>query len=114
MKDLYECWFSQTGKPWLLNDEEHKVISVCHNVYGSTTNSELSKKAKLNLPAAQVGITIARLRMKKMINYEHIETGRMASGSGRYRIGLLGSYFGKALQGEDMGGFEIERLPNLP
>lgn len=91
-----------------LQEWEHKILTACYAFdHSSTTNSEIKIEAKVDMPAAAVGKIMARLRAAKLINYQHIETGRMAAGSGRYVLLVQNDYFGMVLPGE------CEHLPPL-
>ncbi len=59
------------------------------NSYGSHTNSGLKLLSKLKCKTAEVGLIVARLRRLGLIDYQHIETGRHACGSGRYMVEIL-------------------------
>ena len=110
------CWANRYDRLYLLTDEEDAIIraALIEGKFSSTTNSDLKRVSKVDLPAAEIGRIIARMRMVKLLDYGHISTGRLAAGSGRYRIGTLGSYFGRIIRGETLAGTVIEDLPPLP
>jgi hypothetical protein len=98
----YPMYYSEHHKPYVLTEQEAAVLNACSQWSGSrTTNTDIKLAAKLDLPAASIGMIMSRLRAVKLITYQHIETGRMAVGSGRYIVVYLADYFGTVLEGEE-------------
>jgi len=71
----------------------HKVLKGCkkakakNNQYQfTTTNSEIKKYGNVPLNAEQVGMLMFDLKKLGLIDYEYVETGRKARGSGRYEL----------------------------
>lgn len=98
--------YNKLWQPYTLDDIEHCILLACKHFDGKeATNTAIKAKARVKLPASEIGLILSRLRAVKLIAYHHIETGRMAAGSGRYFLRALSDYFGSVLEGE------AERLP---
>lgn len=102
----YHMHYGAGFRSFTLDETEHKILNSCRHFDGKeATNSAVKARAKVDLKSADVGLIMSRLRAAKLIDYRHIETGRMAVGSGRYVLKTLSDYFGSVVEGEE------KRLP---
>lgn len=87
MKKYFMVYTVPCYSEWILDEPEFKILLACKVMHGlSTTNSDIKRISKVDMPASDIGIIMARLRAARLIDYRYVETGRKAVGSGRYEL----------------------------